>query len=84
MTTALGQAATAEAVIAWLRAGGPWGSPPQVIETHAALVFLTGDRAFKMKKRVSFGYLDFTSLDVRRATLAREFVLNRQIGRAHV
>jgi len=78
MTTAQGEAATAEAVIAWLRAGGLWGAPPQVIETHAALVFLSGDRAFKMKKRVSLGYLDFTSLDVRRETLARELVLNRR------
>jgi aminoglycoside phosphotransferase family enzyme/predicted kinase len=78
MTTAQGQAATAEAVIAWLRAGGPWGVASEVIETHAALVFLNGDRAFKMKKRVSLGYLNFTSLDVRRETLARELVLNKR------
>lgn len=70
--------AAANAVIAWLRAGGPWGVLPTVIETHAALVFLTGDRAFKMKKRVSLGYLDFTSLDVRRETLVRELGLNRR------
>ena len=78
MTAAQGQAATADAVMAWLRAGGPWGTPPLVMETHAALVFLTRDRAFKMKKRVSLGYLDFTSLEVRRTTLARELVLNRR------
>ena len=68
----------ATALVAWLRAGGPWGVAPEVIETHAALVFLTGDRAFKMKKPVSLGYLDFTRLDVRRDTLARELVLNRR------
>jgi aminoglycoside phosphotransferase family enzyme/predicted kinase len=66
------------ALVAWLRAGGPWGVAPEVIETHAALVFLTDDRAFKMKKPVSLGYLDFTRLDVRRDTLARELVLNRR------
>lgn len=71
-------ASTSQAVIAWLRGGGPWGSPPEVIETHAAIVFLTGDRAFKMKKPVSLGYLDFSTLEARRSTLARELVLNRR------
>lgn len=83
MTHAQTQAETAEAVIAWLRGGGPWGSPPTVIETHAALVFLTGDRAFKMKKAVSLGYLDFSTLDSRRSTLARELELNRRTAPAY-
>lgn len=68
----------ANAVDAWLRAGGPWGTMPEVIETHAALVFLAGDRAFKMKKPVSLGYLDFSTLAARHSTLERELVLNRR------
>jgi aminoglycoside phosphotransferase family enzyme/predicted kinase len=71
-------ASTSQAVIAWLRGGGPWGTPPEVIETHAAIVFLSGDQAFKMKKPVSLGYLDFSTLEARRSTLARELVLNRR------
>jgi aminoglycoside phosphotransferase family enzyme/predicted kinase len=71
-------ASTSQSVVAWLRGGGPWGAPPAVIETHAAIVFLSGDRAFKMKKPVSLGYLDFSTLEARRSTLARELVLNRR------
>ncbi len=65
-------------VIAWLRAGGPWGAPPEVIETHGALVFLTDTRAFKMKKAVNLGYLDFSTLASRRHALERELELNRR------
>lgn len=60
----------------WLRAGGPWGHPPGVIETHAATVFLTDAFAYKMKKPVDLGYLDFSTLPKRRAALARELELN--------
>lgn len=69
-------------LIAWLRAGGPWGAPPVVIETHGAIVFLTGTRAFKMKKAVSLGYLDFSTLASRRVALERELVLNRRTAPA--
>ena len=31
-----------------------------VIETHTAVVFFVGDRAYKVKKPVSFGFVDFT------------------------
>lgn len=65
-------------VIAWLREGGAWQAAPDVAETHAALVFMIGDRAFKMKKAVDLGYLDFSTLERRRATLERELTLNRR------
>lgn len=48
-----------------------------VIETHAARVFLAGDEAFKVKKRVRLPFLDFTTLEARHAALARELELNR-------
>ncbi len=48
-----------------------------VIETHAARIFLAGEDAFKIKKHVRLPYLDFTTLDARQATLARELELNR-------
>lgn len=61
----------------WLRSGDPWEAvPPRAIETHAAIVFLVGDLAYKMKKPVDLGYLDFSSLAKRRAALERELELN--------
>ncbi|MEQ1755076.1 MAG: AAA family ATPase [Micropepsaceae bacterium] len=75
----MGEPSVADDVIAWLREGGPWGGEkPEVVETHAALVFLTGERAFKLKKSVNLGYLNFSTLEVRRSTLERELVLNRR------
>ena len=40
---------------------------PQVyadaVETHSAVVYFAGERAYKMKKPVDLGFLDFTSRD---------------------
>jgi uncharacterized protein len=52
-------------------------APVERIETHAALVFLSGDRAIKIKKPVALGYLDFSTVEQRRRALARELELNR-------
>jgi aminoglycoside phosphotransferase family enzyme len=48
-------------------------------QTHISHVFLTGLRAFKIKKPVDFGFLDFTTLDKRRHFLHQELVLNRRL-----
>ena len=37
----------------------------QVIETHISWVILTGPFAYKIKKPVNFGFLDFTELSAR-------------------
>ena len=34
----------------------------EVIETHISWLLLTGDYAYKIKKPVNFGFLDFTTL----------------------
>jgi uncharacterized protein len=34
----------------------------EVAETHSAVVYFAGDRAFKLKKPVMLGFLDFSSL----------------------
>lgn len=47
------------------------------IETHAARVFLAGNKAIKIKKPLRFAYLDFSTLDKRCTALARELELNR-------
>jgi uncharacterized protein len=49
-------------------------------ETHAALVFFVGDRAYKLKKPVSLGFLDFSRLETRAAVCQREVELNRRFA----
>ncbi len=60
--------------------GDTWGFGGQSvehIETHAAHVFLVGDRAFKMKKAVKLPYLDFSTVEKRKAVLEDELAINR-------
>jgi aminoglycoside phosphotransferase family enzyme/predicted kinase len=52
--------------------------PDQVIETHISRVFLTGDRAWKLKKAVTLPYVDFGGLEQRRIACEREVALNRR------
>lgn len=52
--------------------------PLQVAETHISRIFLTGDRAWKLKKALTLPYLDFASLQQRRAACEREVELNRR------
>ncbi len=53
------------------------GAPVRRIDTHSAVVFLAGDRAFKVKRAVRYSYLDFSSLAQRRAACAAELEINR-------
>ncbi|MEU8193454.1 AAA family ATPase [Microbispora amethystogenes] len=55
----------------------PWA---QVKETHAGVVILLGDHAFKLKKPVDLGFLDFTTLEARRAMCHKEVELNRRLA----
>ena len=67
-------------VAAFLSKPGAYpGAPSEVgvIETHAARVFLAGDKAFKIKKPVKLPFLDFSTLERRRDALARELEINR-------
>ena len=60
--------------------GETWGLPGQSVEhveTHAADVFLAGDRAFKIKKPVKLPYLDFSDPAKRREVLRAELEINR-------
>ena len=47
------------------------------IDTHAASVFLAGDRAFKVKRAVRFPFLDFSTLEKRKAACDAELEVNR-------
>ncbi len=49
-------------------------------ETHISWVFLTGDFAYKVKKPIDFGFLNFTSLDRRKFYCEEEIRLNRRLA----
>jgi aminoglycoside phosphotransferase family enzyme/predicted kinase len=51
-----------------------------VRETHSAVVLLVADRAYKVKKPVDLGFLDFRSLAVRERVSRRELELNSRLA----
>jgi aminoglycoside phosphotransferase family enzyme/predicted kinase len=50
----------------------------QLIQTHISWVILTGDWAYKLKKPVNFGFVDFSTLELRQAACLEEVRLNRR------
>jgi aminoglycoside phosphotransferase family enzyme/predicted kinase len=54
----------------------------RVIETHISYVLLTGRFAYKIKKPVDLGFLDFTTLPARHFYCERELELNRRLAPA--
>ncbi|MSO77718.1 MAG: hypothetical protein EXQ87_12555 [Alphaproteobacteria bacterium] len=54
------------------------GQPVERIDTHAAMVFLAGKWAWKLKRAVHLPYLDFSSLEKRRLSCLGELALNRR------
>jgi len=60
-----------------------WPHPVQSIalcETHISWVLLTGTYAYKIKKPVNFGFVDFSSLDKRQFYCTEEVRLNRRLA----
>lgn len=72
--------ATLDALVALLERAT--GGLDEVIETHAAVIGLAGDYAYKLKKPVSFSFLDFSTRDARRAALEHELALNQRTAPA--
>jgi aminoglycoside phosphotransferase family enzyme/predicted kinase len=54
----------------------------QVRHTHISVVFLAGPYAYKVKKPVQFGFLDFSTLERRRHFCEEEVRLNRRLAPA--
>ena len=52
----------------------------EIIETHISWVVLTGYYAYKIKKPVDFGFLDFTTQGKRRHYCEQELFLNRRMA----
>jgi hypothetical protein len=51
----------------------------ELMQTQMSFIFLTGDYAYKVKKPVDLGYLDYTTLEKRRFFCQRELELNRRL-----
>jgi hypothetical protein len=57
---------------------GPGGGPVERIDTHGAVVFLVGNRAYKLKRAVRYSYLDYSTVAQRQQSCAAELALNRR------
>jgi len=58
------------------------GAPVERIDTHAAMVFLAGDHAFKLKRAVRYPYLDYSTVEKREAACRAELAINRRTAPA--
>ena len=52
----------------------------RAIETHMSWVFLSGARAYKLKKPLHYRYIDNTTIGKRRAACLEEIRLNRRLA----
>jgi len=52
------------------------GEKVQRIDTHAASVFLAGNRALKIKRAVRFPFLDYSTLEKRNEACEAEIAVN--------
>lgn len=62
--------------IAFLERALDRNGPVDVLETHISVIFLAGNRAFKMKKAVKLPYADFSNPALRLAACEKELALN--------
>ncbi len=70
-------------LVAGLREPACWPDhigPDQVIETHISSVLLVGDYAYKIKKPLDLGFLDFSTLERRRHFCQEEIRLNGRLA----
>ena len=54
--------------------------PVEVHETHASWVFVAGEFAYKVKKPVALGFLDYSSLERRLAACLEEVRVNQELA----
>jgi hypothetical protein len=74
---------TTPALIVRLLAADAYPHPvqdPTCVETHISWVLLTGAYAYKIKKPVSLGFLDFSTLPLRHAACLEELRLNKRLA----
>jgi uncharacterized protein len=69
------------AVIAFLADPASYGLADAIVErvtTHCSLIFLVGDRAFKLKRAVKYSYLDYSTVALRERFCRAELAINRR------
>ena len=74
--------ASTEALIQFLNTAEAYPNHPDdvvEIQTHISWVFLAGDYVYKVKKPVSLGFLDFSTLEKREHFCREEVRLNRRL-----
>ncbi len=67
--------------IAFLSAPASYGGGVDAVarhDTHASVVFLAGDFAYKLKRAIKYPYLDYSTLERRKAMCERELAINRR------
>lgn len=70
-------------VLAFLADPGSWSPRPERVdhvETHGAHVFMAGEQVLKIKRAVRYSYMDFSTLDRRKAACARELEVNSRFA----
>jgi aminoglycoside phosphotransferase family enzyme/predicted kinase len=56
------------------------GRPVTRIDTHGAAVFLSGERVLKVKRAVKFPFLDYSTIEKRKAACEAELAVNRSFA----
>lgn len=80
-----GETAASSTLVAGLLDPGAYDHPVdslELIETHISWVILTGNYAYKIKKPVDLGFVDFSTLAKRHHYCAEEVRLNRRLAPA--
>jgi hypothetical protein len=65
---------------AYPQRAGATAAPVDHIETHISHVFLSGDHAYKLKKVIDLGFLDYSTLERRHFCCEEEVRLNRRLS----
>ena len=78
-----GEDSTQKALVALLSDPATYGAETGAlkrIDTHAAMVFLAGERVYKIKRPVKYPYLDYSTLERREAACRTELEVNRRFA----
>ncbi len=68
-----------EAVVNFLSSPSTYGgSAVQQIDTHLSHIFLVGARVYKMKRAIRYDFVDFSTLEKRKAACQKEVAINQR------
>lgn len=79
----MSQDATPQEIIDFFRDPGNYDHPVDDVvhrQTHVSHLFFAGDYVYKLKKPVNMGFLDFSTIEKRRAAAIAELELNRRVA----